>query len=267
MHEARSHAYNSFITLTYDDDYLPPDQGLNLEHWQQFFKRLRQYARRQLGIKKGIKFFHCGEYGPLFKRPHYHACVFGLDFPDKKIWRETDFGNLYTSDDLANTWGMGFVTIGDVTWESAAYVARYTMKKVNGALAERPDPNTGLLPYERTHLHTGEINQVRPEYATMSRNPGIGASHLRDFIGDYYPWDEIIVNGHPSRPPRYYDSIWETLDPESMCEIKEQRVLSRQKHAKDNTRARLKARETVKAAAIKTLQKTEEFIQNENSNL
>lgn len=38
-------------------------------------------------------------------------------------------GNLYISPILAKLWGKGMVTVGAVTLESAAYVARYCTKR------------------------------------------------------------------------------------------------------------------------------------------
>jgi hypothetical protein len=80
VHEASLHEHNSFITLTYNDENLPADGSLDVRHWQLFMKRLRKRHG------SGIRYFHCGEYGSKHRRPHYHACLFGLDFPDKKLW-------------------------------------------------------------------------------------------------------------------------------------------------------------------------------------
>ena len=41
-HEASLYDENCFITLTYDDEHLPPDGCLNKEHFQKFMKRLRK---------------------------------------------------------------------------------------------------------------------------------------------------------------------------------------------------------------------------------
>ena len=255
MHEARQHADNCFITLTYADTHLPWDGSLNLRHWQEFMKRLRGHAQRKFGIGD-IKFFHAGEYGENgTKRPHYHACIFGFDFLDKKPWkRESDY-TIYTSDALDTLWGKGFTTVGDLNWSSAAYCARYNMKKINGPRKEQIDPKTGLRPYDRVHAQTGEVIEVRPEYCTMSRRPGIGHSFITDYIDDIFPWDECIVNGHPTRPPRYYDNFYAELDAEGMEEIKERRIEVMHKYAPDNTRARLRERAKVKDAQLSTLKR------------
>ena len=77
MHEASMHMFNSFVTLTYDDDHLPEYNSLNYKHFQDFMKRLRKSHNR-------VRFYMCGEYGEDFSRPHYHALLFNCFFPDKK---------------------------------------------------------------------------------------------------------------------------------------------------------------------------------------
>lgn len=124
VHEAQMWPQNSFITLTYRPEDLPQGGSLNVEHYQLFMKKLRA---RNTGHK--IRFFHCGEYGEKLSRPHYHAILFNYDFPDKKVFSEKNGNTIYTSELLEDIWGKGFCTIGDVTFQSAAYVARYVMKK------------------------------------------------------------------------------------------------------------------------------------------
>ena len=251
-HEARKHEENSFITLTYEDSQLPHDGSLVKKHLQDFMKALRHYAKRKHNID-GIKFFACGEYGEEFKRPHYHACIFGLDWQDKKIHSAKDDYNVYRSDILDGIWRKGFTTTGDVTFDSAGYCARYALKKINGDAEKIPDPKTGLLPYERIHAISGEIITVEKEFATMSRRPGIGHDHWHNYRGDIYPSDECIINGHPTRPPRYYDNLLEIHDPDMLEEVKQTRVETMQKHAADNTRARLRQRKIVKEAQTQKL--------------
>lgn len=255
MHEAKMHEQNSFITLTYDEENIPHGGSLVLEHWQQFMKRLRDHAGRK--GQHRLKFMHCGEYGDQFQRPHYHALIFGYAPDDRKVWKVRDHSTVYSSASLDAIWRQGFTTVGDVTFESAAYVARYTMKKINGALAQKIDPKTGLAPYQRICPITLQIHDVLPEYATQSRNPGIGKSFLEQFGSDVYPWDEVIVNGFPQRPPRYYDNLYEHDQPEDMERIRADRIQRMEKHASDNTRARLAAKEKVKTAQSSKLKRNE----------
>ena len=39
---------------------------------------------------KRVRYFHCGEYGEKFSRPHYHVCLFGFGFPDKVFYKEAN---------------------------------------------------------------------------------------------------------------------------------------------------------------------------------
>lgn len=254
VHEAKDHDQNCFITLTYNSENLPRTNSLVKKHFQDFMKRFRKTIEPQK-----IKFYMCGEYGDLEKRPHYHACIFGYDLPDKELWSVRDDIPLYTSDLLSDIWGKGFVTIGDVTFESAAYVARYIMKKVNGDLAEKIDEKTGLKHYERCHLDTGEIIEVIPEYTTMSRggrkqgSHGIGYSWFNRYRSDVYPNDSVVINGHENRPPRYYDNLFEIQNPDEMERIKEKRIRTMREHIWNNTPERLQVREKVKQAQLSQL--------------
>lgn len=200
VHEAQMHERNCFITLTFDSSHLPEDGSLSVRTFQLFMKRLR----KRFG--KAIRYFHCGEYGENLGRPHYHACLFNFDFSDKVLWSVRDDVRLYRSPSLEDLWPYGFSTIGDVTFESAAYVARYVMKKVNGANA---------------HAH---YEGKKPEYVTMSRRPGIGKTWFDKFKLDVYPGDYAIVRGVKVKPPKFYDGLYELSDPEEFKKLKQARV-------------------------------------------
>ena len=53
MHEASQYENNCFITLTYDNEHLPPDGSLQLSHFQDFFKRFRKKFVPKCPYKKG----------------------------------------------------------------------------------------------------------------------------------------------------------------------------------------------------------------------
>lgn len=196
VHEAQMYENNCFVTLTYDNLYLPKDGSLCLRDFQLFMKRLR----KKFG--NGIRYFHCGEYGDENKRPHYHALLFNHDFEDKKYFSQKNGFVTYTSDDLSSLWKKGFTTVAGVSFESAGYVARYSLKKVTG---EKAKEHYGIL---------------APEYATMSRRPGIGRSWFDKFSGDVYPADRVVINGTHSTPPRYYDDLLGKSDPSGLALIK-----------------------------------------------
>lgn len=207
------HEHSCFITLTFSPEELakrsnPP--SLDVGEFQRFMKRLR----KKYG--NGIRFFHCGEYGEKNKRPHYHALLFGVDFEDRQLFSQRDGVRLYTSDNLSKLWPYGYATIGNVTFESAAYVARYVMKKVRGEGSKEHYSNW-IDPV------TGEISEVKPEYATMSRKPGIGKTWFDEFKNDVYPNDYCVIRGHEIPPPRYYDTILKEEHPELYEEVKAKR--------------------------------------------
>lgn len=247
VHESSLHSSNSFITLTYDDFNLPRLGSLNLPDYQNFMKRFRK-ALGKAGKK--VRFFHCGEYGEKEGRPHYHAIIFGYDFPDKYYWRTSDSGEkLYRSPFLESLWDLGSSEIGDVTFQSAAYVARYALKKITGPMAEE---HYRVIDYE-----TGEILGSRsPEYVTMSRRPGIGAGWFEKYKTDMFPDDSLVLNGVKMRPPRFYDNRFEILDPQRMDAIRAKRAREGKKCVDNNTTDRLIVREQVKLAQLKQLKRS-----------
>lgn len=233
MHEAACHERNSFITLTYATENLPPDMSLDITHWQKFIRSLRKRKKYQ-----HVRFFQCGEYGDKNHRPHFHACMFGVDFTEDRTYlKKSRSGHaLYTSPFLSKVWRRGYHYIGDLTFESAAYVARYCTKKVNGKPA--------AAHYQRACPLTGETISLTPELATMSRRPGIGHAWFEQWADQVYPRDEICINGKLTTPPRYYDKLWEQHNPEELEKLK---LLRRQKQklAKLRPSASLETRERV----------------------
>lgn len=210
VHEAQMHDSNCFITLTFDQANLETrsnPESLDVSEFQRFMKRVR----KKYG--NNIRYFHCGEYGDLNNRPHYHAILFGLDFPDKILFSQKNGIKLFISESLQQLWPHGFSTIGDVTFQSAAYCSRYIMKKQTGENAEDH--------YMRWDPLTGEGKGVKPEYCTMSRKPGIGYNWLQKYKSDVYPHDYVVINGHKVRPPRYYDTL---LPPGELEDLKQKRI-------------------------------------------
>lgn len=228
MDESSLHTHNCFITLTYDNENLPEHQSLNKRHFQLFIKRLRKYYKN-----RKIRYFHCGEYGDELGRPHYHAILFNLDFYDKtKLNYKSE---LFHSQILENLWGKGYVTIGPVNFETAAYVSRYVIKKING--------KQKLEHYARCDQITGEIIQLQQEYATMSRRPGIGGKWYNKYKTDIYPSDYITINGFKQRPAKFYDLKYKHESPELHAQLVENRLKRHDKS--NNTKQRLLVREEV----------------------
>jgi len=249
-HEASQHDDNVFITLTYDAENLPPDTSLRKSDFQKFIRSLRKRT------KKKIRYYHCGEYGDRNNRPHYHAILFGHNFKDWVYLFDSPSGEpIYTSPTLENIWKKGFVTVGTVNFQSAGYVARYCMKKLNGPKAKERNPKTGLKHYERVNQFTGEIIPVLPEYSTMSTRPCIANNWITRYTRDVYPKDYTTINGMRCKPPRSYDRYLESIDIEMYDDIKAGRQLQGY-NSDDNSALRLSARETVKKAQFKQLKRS-----------
>jgi len=232
------HDESCFLTLTLRDDqvvYGGASHGiLQPRLTQLFIKRLRRHFKLP-----GIKYFLCGEYGELTRRPHYHAIIFGINFEDK-VFHSTKNGNhLYTSHTLDYLWSHGNCFIGDVTFESCAYVARYVMKKRLGKSSEE-------------YSEEG----ITPEFVRMSRRPGIGSTWLDKYQNNVFPNDLMIVRGGVKvRPPRYFTSKYEASHPLDAEDL----IKKRHEYAENNWHEqepkRLKSKHIVKTAAIKSLKR------------
>lgn len=240
MHEASLHEENCFVTLTYADSNMPYGHTLVKRDYQLFMKRLRHYYDRK------IRFFACGEYGEETLRPHYHACLFGYMPRDLRPLRRNknpkngeESNSLYTSDSLTSIWSHGYVTVGEVTFESAGYCARYITKKILG--------DKQAESYWRVDTKSGVIHQVAPEFALMSRRPGIGKEWIDKFGGEVYRHDSVIVNGREVLPPDYYDNQLSELQKQR---IKDRRKRKAQKNKANSTIERLRVREDVKVGKL-----------------
>lgn len=243
MHESQLHSDNSFITLTYSDEHLPENSTLVPEHWTVFIRELRR-----LHSPHQIRYYMCGEYGENFGRPHFHAILFGLDFPDKTPHTRNAQGTLYTSASLEALWGKGFCTVGPVTFESAAYCARYVIKKQLGKSAPAH--------YTTIDKSTGEVLHRVPEYARMSLRPGIASGWIDQYVDDVYPHDRVILKGRPVETPSYYDRVLKRDDPERLESVKARRVAFAEAHEENNTRDRLKVREKNQLLKLNKLKRT-----------
>lgn len=255
VHEASLYADNCFITLTFDDDHLNKKRTLVKRDFQNFMKRLRRsYNGLDVvvsdtgDLRKPIRYFHCGEYGDRFKRPHHHAILFNFDFDDKILWKSAGGQRLYQSSKLDKLWEyQGLCAIGSVTFQSAAYIARYCTKKLDGDLGARN--------YFTVDEETGEMYYLEPEYGTMSRRPGIGKNWFKEYQSDVYPQDYIVHDGYPQKVPSYYDKIFDQANPDVMADIKSLRN-ERAKLDPDNTPERLAVRAKVKMAQFERLVRT-----------
>lgn len=230
--EASEYEKNCFVTLTYNDENLPSDLSLSKPDILKFIKNMRYHYG-------SIRYFLCGEYGDRFDRPHYHLCLFNFAFDDleeigtryasntySELQRKYKSLNrtfvndersvydvekipgefrIYRSEKLERVWTKGFSTIGELTFESAAYVARYVTKKIKGKNVE-------------------DYYQGRePEFALMSRRPGIGKYWFDKWHEDVKKIDGMAKDRLTYMPPKYYDNIIKNTDPDKYKKIKERR--------------------------------------------
>lgn len=149
--ESMRHESSCFITLTYDDDHYPEGGSLVKKDFQDWLKRFRKALEP---IK--VRYYACGEYGTVTHRPHYHACIFGV--------------GVSAEDLVLRTWTKGFSHVGDLTRQSAQYVAGYVTKKMKRA----------------------ELNGRTPEFSIMSLKPGIGAGSMGDVA-------QVLLSKHGSK--------------------------------------------------------------------
>lgn len=243
VHEAKQHKENCFLTLTYNDDHLPENGVLVKSDLQKFFKRLRKAGY-------DIRYYACGEYGDINYRPHYHVLLFGTSFlPDRRRISGTKPEHmLFTSETLSKFWPYGNCTIGIFNYQTAAYVARYVMKKITGKLADDY--------YRMVNVSTGEEYQLPPEFACMSLRPAIGLSWFDKHASDAFPSDFLIHDGKKHSVPRYYTDKLKLTNEVLYKKIKTARKRSLDLCKVDNTPDRLAVREECKRARISQLRRS-----------
>lgn len=242
VHEASLYKRNCFVTLTYNDENLPERGRLHYPDFQAFMKRLRKTGGNN------IRFYMGGEYGSLNDRPHFHAILFNWDWEDKAYFKVTGSGEkIYTSKTLEKLWTYGHSSTAEMTFESAAYIARYCLQKVNGEAAEE---------HYKRYDHLGEY-QLIPEFNEMSVKPGIGADWLKFYKNDVYTFDRVIINGVETNVPKYYDKLMARQNPEKMAAFKEAREWDGYQRRADNTPERLEVKRQVAQAKINLLKRGE----------
>lgn len=252
MHQASLHADNSFVTLTYDDEHLPPHGTLVKADVQQFIKALR----KKIAPTK-ISYFLAGEYGDQTERPHYHLALFGYQFPDLSLYSSSNNNRCFTSSLCDSVWKKGRAVIGTLTYQSAAYIARYTIKKVGSDVAD------GY--YTRLDPSTGELVDVEHEFMLCSTRPGIGKDWFKLYSGETFPCDFVVVDGKKHPVPVYYARLAKKLeagnhypgrtDTPKHKAVKNGRFKKALKNAVNNTPARLSVREEVKRASLNQLKR------------
>lgn len=230
--ESKLYKNNLFCTLTYNEisnELNAVRQNGNIvytlrkEHLQLFMKRFRERLREKYNWT-GVRFFAAGEYGDRFQRPHFHVILFNLpsDMPMNFYNLSESKEPLYIVPDIEDSWGYGFAPCGEVTFESAAYVARYATKKITGKKAPE---------------HYGKRI---PEFTQMSRRPGIAASYvdtdrkLLDAFAKNYVIIQRSKSAMQTKPPRYWSRKLQERFPDIHFELSEaqrQQAVAYQKNA------------------------------------
>lgn len=224
VHEAQMYEQNCFITLTYRNDALKSNK-LIYKDFQDFMKSLRNHisynalkelypnvkkektrkklfahekisVRRKVQLATGIRVIPCGEYGPSTKRPHWHALIFNYRPRDLEYIRTNEHGDkLYRSAILDAIWGKNDpqtrpTEIGQVTYRSANYVARYALKKLE---------------------HKDKVEEYKP--ITVGKSKGIGKKWLEKFKHDVFDYGELLYEEKSFPIPRRMVRQLEKIDP------------------------------------------------------
>ena len=213
MHESQSYESNAYLTLTYNQENIPEGGSLSRgkkSDFTLFMKRLRKQFPGKV-----LRYLQCGEYGDLEGRPHHHAIVFGLHLDDLVLKKVVNGNPVYISEKLDSIWKKGYCTVGDVTMETAAYVARYVTKKVTGLGAAEH--------YVRYDDDKEEHYYIESEFATMSRRPGLGYDWFQRYWRDCFPKDYVTYNGVRFGIPGYYMDLLEKKDPEMWLRVIQKR--------------------------------------------
>ncbi len=207
---------NWFVTLTYDPEHVPAgNRGqytLDPPALSSWIKRLRRRLEYNGTAADGVRFFACGEYGGQTLRPHYHVLLFNAPLSIGSIVARNNRGDcFFDCPDVTNTWTAGHVLVGEFNWLTAAYTARYVLKKQTGLNAD-------------IYQELG----IAPEFTRMSRRPGIGLDYLLNNYEDIYDDDNIVlppVDGKKKvvKPPKYFDDKYKLLEPEHYQQIKDKR--------------------------------------------
>lgn len=206
---------NFFLTLTYDDEHIHTSEKGHLTLFPsdctKFFKDFRDRMSYHYGIQ-GIRFFLAGEYGDTTFRPHYHACLFNCPLSGLEYKYSNNRGDhFFTCPDIESVWPYGYHLVSQFNWLTAAYTARYILKKQKGDNAEL---------YEEAG--------IEPPFTRMSRMPGIGSDYFREHFVDIYDTDSIVLppkegKSNVVKPPKYFDNMLKGHDYELYEQVKAKR--------------------------------------------
>lgn len=255
LHEAKMWKHNHYVTLTYNDEFMPPGGSVCLRDVQLFMKRLRK--AKNSCKENPVRFFLGAEYGDENRRPHYHALLFNVHFADLRVHGHNARKEpLYTSEELSALWSadggkssMGFCTVGAVTFDSAVYCAKYAMKALNITDESPPEARAAYEARYVVYDADGIVHERAREFAVMSRRPGIGAGYYEKYGKEVRAHDSVVVDGKEVRPPRYYDAKSDAVDSVAFARLKRKRKRLAVLAKSDNTAERLRVKERLAVIA------------------
>lgn len=211
-----------FITLTYDDENLPDDYSVHVDHLQKFLKKLRYYLKKN-NIPGKLRYTGRGEYGSETSRPHYHLAAFNLNLNDLELYKELpcDGGtyNLYESPIIEKIWGQGSCKLVTLGYENSLYIAQHHFaEKVD---QEIPDHEQRIIHPVTKKL----ITQRNKDFSTYSSKPGIGREYFEKYFTEIFQSDSIIIKGMETSVPNYFVKLLKDKSPELFEEVKEKRLV------------------------------------------
>lgn len=208
-----------FLTLTYDDLHIPTHHTINEEtgelfegtsvnprDMQLFWKRLRKHYK-----DKKIRYLNVMEYGEKTGRPHAHAIAFGIPLDQSQFIKRGNNNQgdpIWTSKEINDIWQNGEVIIGEATFQSMSYVARYTMKKIKAQYDDWYYQSQGK----------------RKEWLSMSDD--IGKWYYDLHKDEIYKTDTVPIkdnHGNLCKPPKSYDRFYKRDNPKEWKRVQAKR--------------------------------------------
>lgn len=180
MQEAKLHAVNCFVTLTYADGSLPTDLNgtrgatshtggtLLPKDTQDWLKRLRKMIQ-----PLRVRYYLVGEYGDENFRPHYHAALFGWGACDNLLRSRQETCSCTACDVVAKSWGKGRTDLRSLDSGLAQYLCG------------------GYITKKMTRFDDVRLTGRHPEFARMSLAPGIGADVMWDIASSLLSFSHL----------------------------------------------------------------------------
>lgn len=216
MLEATSHKQSAFVTLTFRDEEVP--EKVTVREVQLFVKRMRKYYE-----PLRLRFFAVGEYGDRYGRPHYHLAVFGVNdsfiCPDcdkdhcpnietkKNLHCEYQGKELCIQEEMMSSWTKGIVQVGEITKESAGYIAGYAAKGMTKAGSEKrefilmskyPPLGTQAVLDAARHMDDVPDNQVVTSFSYGRNSRPLGRSLIK-ILMEARGQDPLLLKGNLNR--------------------------------------------------------------------